>query len=74
MVGRTDPVMCEVGVAAVVPRFDGPALGLASRHAHAADRPTHDKLPEDLVVITELPLTAGEKVDHRPLDRLVTRT
>ncbi len=71
VVGRTDPVMGEVGVAVVVPRDGAPAPALAQLRDFAASRLTHYKLPEDLVVVTDLPLTAGEKVDRRALERLI---
>jgi acyl-CoA synthetase (AMP-forming)/AMP-acid ligase II len=71
IVGRTDPVMGEVGVAVVVPRPGAPAPELAQLRAFAADRLTRYKLPDDLVVLTELPLTAGEKIDRRALERLI---
>jgi acyl-CoA synthetase (AMP-forming)/AMP-acid ligase II len=71
IVGRTDPVMGEVGVAVVVPRPGAPTPELAQLREFAADRLTRYKLPDDLVVLTELPLTAGEKVDRRALERLI---
>jgi acyl-CoA synthetase (AMP-forming)/AMP-acid ligase II len=71
IVGRTDPVMGEVGVAVVVPRPGAPTPELSELRAFAADRLTRYKLPDDLVVLTELPLTAGEKIDRRALERLI---
>ena len=71
VVSRNDPVMGEVGVAVVVPRADTPTPGLASLRAYAGERLARYKLPEDMVVLSALPLTAGEKVDRRALERLI---
>ena len=71
VVSRIDPVMGEVGVAVVVPRADGPTPELAALRTYAGERLARYKLPEDMVVLSELPLTAGEKVDRRALERLV---
>jgi acyl-CoA synthetase (AMP-forming)/AMP-acid ligase II len=66
VVPRPDDVMGEVGVAVVVPR--GPAVPeLASLREFAADRLAAYKLPEDLRVVDELPLTPMQKVDRRAL-------
>jgi acyl-CoA synthetase (AMP-forming)/AMP-acid ligase II len=72
VVSRHDPVMGEVGVAVVVPRNDGPTPALAGLRAFAAERLARYKLPDDMVVLSALPLTAGEKVDRRALERLIT--
>ncbi len=71
VVSRNDPVMGEVGVAVVVPRPDGPTPELARLRAFAGERLARYKLPEDMVVLSALPLTAGEKVDRRALERLI---
>ena len=71
VVSRNDPVMGEVGVAVVVPRPDGPAPELARLREYAAERLARYKLPEDMVVLSALPLTAGEKIDRRALERLI---
>jgi acyl-CoA synthetase (AMP-forming)/AMP-acid ligase II len=65
VVPRPDPVMGEVGVAVVV--ADGDAPSLDDLRTFAADRLARHKLPEDLVVVDTLPLTAGEKLDRRAL-------
>ena len=70
VVSRSDPVMGEVGVAVVVPQPDGPTPELAQLRDFAAERLARYKLPEDMVVLSALPLTAGEKVDRRALERL----
>jgi acyl-CoA synthetase (AMP-forming)/AMP-acid ligase II len=80
VVPRSDPVMGEVGVAVVVPRSEGglspggasggrgaTAPTLASLRAFAAPRLAAYKLPEELVLIDELPLTPMEKLDRRSL-------
>jgi len=72
IVSRTDPVMGEVGVAVVVPRQGGPTPDLVGLRAFAADHLARYKLPDDLVVLTALPLTAGEKIDRRALERLIS--
>jgi acyl-CoA synthetase (AMP-forming)/AMP-acid ligase II len=66
--------MGEVGVAVVVAHSDRPAPPLAKLREFAADRLARYKLPEDMVVLSALPLTAGEKVDRRALQRLVDST
>lgn len=66
VVPRADAVMGEVGVAAVVPR-PGATVSLDALRAFAQDRLAHYKLPEALVAVDALPLTAGEKVDRRAL-------
>jgi acyl-CoA synthetase (AMP-forming)/AMP-acid ligase II len=71
IVSRPDPVMGEVGVAVVVPREGGTTPELAQLREFASDRLARYKLPDDMVVLTALPLTAGEKVDRRALERLV---
>jgi non-ribosomal peptide synthetase component E (peptide arylation enzyme) len=67
-------VMGEVGVAVVVPQPDRPAPGLAGLREFAGERLARYKLPDDVVVLSALPLTAAEKVDRRALERLVAST
>jgi acyl-CoA synthetase (AMP-forming)/AMP-acid ligase II len=67
VVPRPDAVMGEVGVAVVVPRDRAAPPTLADLRAHGADRLAAYKLPEDIVITEELPLTAGEKLDRRAL-------
>ena len=67
---RPDPVMGEIGVACVVPRDPAHPPTLEEVRAFAADRLAKHKLPEALVVVEALPLTAAEKVDRRALARL----
>jgi acyl-CoA synthetase (AMP-forming)/AMP-acid ligase II len=68
---RPDPVMGEVGVACVVPRDGEHPPTLDGLRAFASDRLAKHKLPEALVLLDALPLTAAEKVD-RPALVLVT--
>jgi acyl-CoA synthetase (AMP-forming)/AMP-acid ligase II len=67
---RPDDVMGEVGVAFVVPRQGADAPTLDELRAHAADRLAAWKLPEAVVVVDELPLTAMQKLDRTALARL----
>ncbi|HEY1831530.1 MAG TPA: class I adenylate-forming enzyme family protein [Acidimicrobiales bacterium] len=71
VVSRPDPVMGEVGVAVVVPSASA-TLELSDLRDFAAERLARYKLPDELVVVSALPLTAGEKVDRRALERLIT--
>ena len=71
VVGRHDPVMGEVGVAVIVPRDGSATPDLAQLRSFAGERLARYKLPDDLVVVSALPLTAGEKVDRRALERLI---
>jgi acyl-CoA synthetase (AMP-forming)/AMP-acid ligase II len=73
IVSRVDPVMGEVGVAVIVPTAGASTPDLAALRGFATDRLARYKLPDDLVVLTALPLTAGEKIDRRALERLIAR-
>lgn len=71
VVPRPDEVLGEVGVAVVVPTDpSAPPTLDALRDAAGAELARY-KLPEVLVVVDELPLTAMQKVDRRALARLV---
>jgi acyl-CoA synthetase (AMP-forming)/AMP-acid ligase II len=69
---RADPVMGEIGVAVVVPRRADDPPTLESLRQHATARLAAYKLPEALVVTSELPRTAMEKIDRRALGVMVT--
>ncbi len=69
VVPRADPVMGEIGVAAVVPRDPGAAPTLDDLRTFARDRLAAYKLPEALAIIDALPLTPMEKVDRSALAR-----
>jgi acyl-CoA synthetase (AMP-forming)/AMP-acid ligase II len=66
VVPRPDPVMGEIGVAVVVPDGGDPPT-LDDLRAFAQDRLARYKLPEAIVALDALPLTAGEKLDRRAL-------
>jgi acyl-CoA synthetase (AMP-forming)/AMP-acid ligase II len=67
VVPRPDPVMGEVGVAVVVPRDPDAPPALADLRAFGADDLARHKLPEDLVIRADLPLTSMQKLDRRAL-------
>lgn len=68
VVPRADEVLGEVGVAVVVPAAPGrDAPTIEDLRAFAAPRLAAYKLPEDLAVVDELPLTTMDKVDRRAL-------
>ncbi|MFM8303973.1 MAG: class I adenylate-forming enzyme family protein, partial [Actinomycetota bacterium] len=67
---RPDEVMGEIGVACVVARDPDDPPTLDALRAHASGHLAKHKLPEALVLLDALPLTAAEKVDRRALGRL----
>ena len=69
IVPQPDPVMGEIGVVVVV--ADGPPPPLAELREFAARQLAHHKLPEAMVALDALPLTAGDKIDRRALAALV---
>ena len=71
VVPRPDPVMGEIGVAVVVPRRPDAAPSLDSLRTHGRARLAAYKLPEALVVVSELPRTAMEKIDRKALGAMV---
>jgi acyl-CoA synthetase (AMP-forming)/AMP-acid ligase II len=71
VVARPDDVLGEVGVAVVVPADPADPPTLEALRRRAGERLAHHKLPEGLVVVESLPLTAMQKVDRRRLSRLV---
>ena len=73
VVPRPDQVMGEVGVAVVVPRAGKPVPDLDELRRFGGGRLAAYKLPEDLVVADELPLTAMDKVDRRSLRARIDR-
>ena len=72
VVPRPDPVMGEVGVAVVVASDAGSPPSLEQLHEHADGRLATWKLPEDLVLVDALPLTAMQKVDRRALTEQIS--
>jgi acyl-CoA synthetase (AMP-forming)/AMP-acid ligase II len=71
VVPRVDDVMGEIGVAVAVAVDPGSPPSLEELRRFAEGRLARHKLPEQLVVVDELPLTAMEKVDRRALARQV---
>jgi acyl-CoA synthetase (AMP-forming)/AMP-acid ligase II len=71
VIPKPDDVLGEVGVAVVVPaRTDDPPT-LDDLRDHARGSLAHHKLPEGLLLVDEIPLTAMQKVDRRRLSALV---
>jgi len=68
---RADEVMGEIGVALVVPRDPGSPPTLEALRTHAGSRLARHKLPEDLLVVSEIPLTGAQKIDRRATRALV---
>lgn len=64
---RPDPVMGEIGVAVVVARDPGAPPTLEELRAYAAETLSLHKLPEDLRLVDELPLTPMQKIDRKAL-------
>ncbi|HWB66229.1 MAG TPA: class I adenylate-forming enzyme family protein [Mycobacteriales bacterium] len=62
-------VMGQIGVAVVVPDGDPPTLDDLRRYG--GDQLARHELPERLVVVDELPLTPGDKVDRAALQAVV---
>jgi acyl-CoA synthetase (AMP-forming)/AMP-acid ligase II len=71
IVARPHEVLGEIGVAVVVPADPAAPPTLDGLRAAASERLAHHKLPEDLVVVESLPLTAMQKVDRRQLAKLI---
>ncbi len=72
VVPRPDPVMGEIGVAAVVPRDAAHPPTLDELRDFARPRLAAYKLPEALAIVDVLPLTPMEKLDRAALARTVT--
>ncbi|MDT5339562.1 MAG: hypothetical protein QOD90_5067 [Mycobacterium sp.] len=73
VVARPDPTMGEIGVAVVVANPLGATLTLADVRGFLEGRVARWKLPEDLLVVAELPLNSTHKPDRRALAELVAR-
>ncbi|HVU73839.1 MAG TPA: class I adenylate-forming enzyme family protein [Mycobacteriales bacterium] len=67
VVPRADDVWGEVGVAFVVAADAGRPPTLDAICAHGAASLARHELPAELVLVGELPLTAGDKLDRRSL-------
>ncbi|MCU1499823.1 MAG: AMP-dependent synthetase and ligase [Acidimicrobiales bacterium] len=70
---RADDVLGEIGVAVVVPADAAAPPSLADLRAHAGATLARYKLPEAVVVVSELPLTPMQKLDRKALATLVAR-
>ncbi|MCU1356366.1 MAG: AMP-dependent synthetase and ligase [Acidimicrobiales bacterium] len=73
VVSRPHDVLGEIGVAVVVPVDPAAPPTLEDLRRHASATLSHHKLPEALIVVDDLPLTAMQKVDRRALARLVAQ-
>ena len=71
VVPRPDPVMGEIGVAVIVPRAGASGPTLDELRRFGASRLAAYKLPQDVLTVDALPLTAMEKVDRRALTAAV---
>ena len=73
IVPRPDEVMGEIGLALVVSRDPDLPPTLAELRDHADGRLARHKLPEQMLVTDELPLTTAQKVDRSGARDLVER-
>jgi acyl-CoA synthetase (AMP-forming)/AMP-acid ligase II len=72
VVGRSAPVIGELGVACVVPVDGAAPPTLAELRAHVMGELADYKAPDELLVVDELPLTAMLKPDRVALRELIT--
>jgi acyl-CoA synthetase (AMP-forming)/AMP-acid ligase II len=72
VVPRPDAVMGEIGVAVVVPHASHAPPTLEELRSFATEHLAGYKLPEAVLIVDALPLTAGEKIDRRALAEVVT--
>jgi acyl-CoA synthetase (AMP-forming)/AMP-acid ligase II len=73
VVGRSAPVIGELGVACVVPADSAAPPTLAELRTHVAGELADYKAPDELLVVDELPLTAMLKPDRIALRELITQ-
>jgi len=66
VIPRPDDILGEIGVAVVVPK-PGATPTLEDLRGYAEARLAAYKRPEALELVTELPLTAMQKLDRRAL-------
>jgi acyl-CoA synthetase (AMP-forming)/AMP-acid ligase II len=71
VIPRPDDVMGEIGVAVVVPSDPQRPPTLEDLRSFAHTELARHELPEAMITVTALPLTAMEKVDRRALIELV---
>jgi len=72
VVGRSAPVIGEIGVACVVPADARTPPTLAELRTHVADELADYKAPDELLIVDEIPLTAMLKPDRIALRELIT--
>jgi acyl-CoA synthetase (AMP-forming)/AMP-acid ligase II len=72
VVGRSAPVIGEIGVACVVPADAARPPTLAELRMHVADELADYKAPDELLIVDELPLTPMLKPDRLALRELIT--
>jgi acyl-CoA synthetase (AMP-forming)/AMP-acid ligase II len=72
VVGRSAPVIGEIGVACVVPADAARPPTLAELRTYVADELADYKAPDELLIVDELPLTAMFKPDRLALRELIT--
>jgi acyl-CoA synthetase (AMP-forming)/AMP-acid ligase II len=73
VVARPDDVMGEIGVAVVVARDVAQPPTLEDLRTFAAEQVAAHKLPEDLRLVSRMPLTPMDKVDRGELKRRVAQ-
>ncbi|WP_201406060.1 class I adenylate-forming enzyme family protein [Mycobacterium intracellulare] len=73
VIGRSAPVIGEIGVACVVPADATGPPTLAELRAHVASELADYKAPDELLIVDELPLTAMLKPDRLALRELITQ-
>jgi acyl-CoA synthetase (AMP-forming)/AMP-acid ligase II len=71
VVGRSAPVIGELGVACVVPADGSTPPTLAELRSHVAGELADYKAPDELLIVDELPLTAMLKPDRLALRELI---
>src|SRR3984957_15475576 len=71
VVGRSAPVIGEIGVACVVPADAARPPTLAELRTHVADELADYKAPDELLIVDELPLTPMLKPDRLALRELM---
>jgi acyl-CoA synthetase (AMP-forming)/AMP-acid ligase II len=69
VLGMAAPVIGEIGVAFIVPANPAEPPGLADLRAYVCSQLADYKAPDQLEIVTELPLTSMQKVDKDSLRR-----
>jgi acyl-CoA synthetase (AMP-forming)/AMP-acid ligase II len=72
VVGRSAPVIGEIGVACVVPADAARPPTLAELRSHVAGELADYKAPDELLIVDELPLTVMLKPDRLAVRELIT--